>query len=118
MLTALSPVLVPLTDASKGTVKVFEEVPPAMVNPVVAAVGLSPLIEVTVATPRTGVTRVGEVAKTVTPVPVSSVNAPDKLAELNEPNVVALPVEVTAPVRFALATNNLVQTGEPVVPEL
>jgi hypothetical protein len=55
-----------------------------------------------VGVPRIGVTRVGEVAKTAEPVPVSSVKAPKRLAELNEPNDVALPTEVTAPVKLAL----------------
>jgi hypothetical protein len=55
-----------------------------------------------VGVPRIGVTRVGEVAKTADPVPVSSVKAPKRLAELNEPKDVALPTEVTAPVKFAL----------------
>jgi hypothetical protein len=54
--------------------------------------------------PRAGVTRVGLVAKTADPVPVSSVNAASKFAELNDPKDVALPTEVTAPVRFALVT--------------
>ena len=47
-------------------------------------------------------TKVGEVAKTADPVPVSSVRAAKRLAELNEPREVALPTEVTAPVRLAL----------------
>jgi hypothetical protein len=51
--------------------------------------------------PRAGVTRVGLVAKTADPVPVSSVNAASKFAELNDPKDVALPTEVTAPVRLA-----------------
>jgi len=55
-----------------------------------------------VGVPRMGVTRVGEVANTADPVPVSSVKAPKRLAELNEPNEVALPTEVTAPVKLAL----------------
>jgi hypothetical protein len=55
-----------------------------------------------VGVPRIGVTRVGEVAKTAEPVPVSSVKAPKRLAELNEPNEVAFPTEVTAPVKLAL----------------
>ena len=55
-----------------------------------------------VGVPRIGVTRVGEVAKTAEPVPVSSVKAPKRLAELNEPKDVALPTEVTAPVKLAL----------------
>jgi hypothetical protein len=48
------------------------------------------------------VTKVGEVANTADPVPVSSVKAPKRLAELNEPKDVALPTEVTAPVKLAL----------------
>ncbi len=48
------------------------------------------------------VVNVGEVPKTATPVPVSSVNAPNRLAEENEPREVAFPTEVIAPVRFAL----------------
>jgi hypothetical protein len=55
-----------------------------------------------VGVPRIGVTRVGEVAKTADPVPVSSVKAPKRLAELNDPKEVALPTEVTAPVKLAL----------------
>jgi hypothetical protein len=55
-----------------------------------------------VGVPRIGVTRVGEVANTAEPVPVSSVKAPKRLAELNEPKDVALPTEVTAPVKLAL----------------
>ena len=46
--------------------------------------------------------RVGEADNTTVPVPVSSVSAPDKFAEVKEPNEVALPVEVTAPVKLAL----------------
>jgi hypothetical protein len=55
-----------------------------------------------VGVPRIGVTKVGEVANTADPVPVSSVKAPKRLAELNEPKEVALPTEVTAPVKLAL----------------
>jgi len=55
-----------------------------------------------VGVPRIGVTRVGEVANTADPVPVSSVKAPKRLAELNDPKEVALPTEVTAPVKLAL----------------
>jgi hypothetical protein len=54
-----------------------------------------------VGVPRIGVTKVGEVEKTTTPVPVSSVKAESKFAELNEPREVALPVEVIAPVKLA-----------------
>ena len=55
-----------------------------------------------VGVPKMGVTKVGLVAKTAAPLPVSSVKAPAKLAEVNEPKDVALPTEVTMPVRFAL----------------
>jgi hypothetical protein len=55
-----------------------------------------------VGVPRIGVTKVGEVANTADPVPVSSVKAPKRLAELNEPKEVALPTEVIAPVKLAL----------------
>lgn len=54
-----------------------------------------------VGVPRTGVTSVGVLAKTFAPLPVSSVKAAAKLADVNEPKEVALPVEVTAPVRLA-----------------
>jgi hypothetical protein len=57
-----------------------------------------------VGVPRIGVTKVGEVAKTADPVPVSSVKAPKRLAELNDPKEVALPTEVIAPVKLALVT--------------
>jgi hypothetical protein len=40
-------------------------------------------------------------ANTFAPVPVSSVNAAARFADVNEPKDVALPTEVTAPVRFA-----------------
>ena len=62
------------------------------------------LIVVAVAAPKTGVTKVGDVANTATPVPVSSDKAVAKLADVNEPNDVAFPVDVTAPVKFALVT--------------
>jgi hypothetical protein len=55
-----------------------------------------------VGVPRIGVTKVGEVANTADPLPVSSVKAPARLEELNEPKDVALPTEVTAPVKLAL----------------
>jgi hypothetical protein len=40
---------------------------------------------VAVATPRTGVTRVGDVAKTFTPVPVSSLKEDNNCADVIEP---------------------------------
>jgi len=54
-----------------------------------------------VGVPRIGVTNVGEVANTLAPLPVSSVKAAAKFAEVNEPKDVALPTEVTAPVKLA-----------------
>jgi len=72
---------------------------PVLIGKPVALVKV-PLVGV----PRMGVTRVGEVANTAEPVPVSSVNAASKFAELNDPKDVALPTEVTAPVRLALVT--------------
>ncbi len=63
-----SPVLVPDTVASKGTVRTLlfeiDSVP-------VDAVRVSPFIDVAVATPISGVTRLGLVAKTSAPLPVS-----------------------------------------------
>lgn len=57
--------------------------------------------------PNIGVTRVGLLANTFAPVPVSSVNAAAKLAEVKDPNEVALPTEVTAPVKLALVVTVL-----------
>jgi hypothetical protein len=51
--------------------------------------------------PRAGVTRVGDVENTAEPEPVSSVRAVISWADVNDPNAVALPTEVTAPVKFA-----------------
>ena len=51
---------------------------------------------------RVGVAMVGEVPKTATPVPVSSVRAVRRLAEVNDPSDAALPTEVMAPVKLAL----------------
>lgn len=52
--------------------------------------------------PRFGVTNVGEVANTATPVPVSSESAVKRLDEVKEPSTVAFPVEVICPVKLAL----------------
>lgn len=52
--------------------------------------------------PSAGVTRVGDVENTAEPEPVSSVRAVISWAEVNDPNAVALPTEVTAPVKLAL----------------
>jgi hypothetical protein len=65
------------------------------------------LILVAVATPNTGVTRVGDVANTLTPVPVLSVRAAAKLADEGVPKKVATlaarpetPVEIGRPVQL------------------
>ena len=57
--------------------------------------------------PNAGVTSVGLFANTFAPVPVSSVRAAAKLAEVNDPSEVALPTEVTAPVKLALVVTVL-----------
>ena len=54
--------------------------------------------------PNTGVTSVGDVENTAEPEPVSSVRAVISWAEVNDPKLVALPTEVTAPVKLALVT--------------
>jgi hypothetical protein len=60
------------------------------------------LVNITlVGVPRIGVTNVGLVANTAEPVPVSSVKAAKRLAELKDPNDVAFPTEVTTPVKLA-----------------
>jgi hypothetical protein len=74
---------------------------------VAGAVKATLLIEVAVATPRTGVTSVGEVAKTKEPDPVSSVTAVAKFADEGVARNVAtpvpsplIPVETGSPVQF------------------
>ena len=57
---------------------------------------------VAVAAPNTGVTNVGLVANTLEPLPVSSVSAVARLAELKEPNDVAVLLDVIAPVKFGI----------------
>ena len=64
----------------------------AKVAEVAGAVKATLLILVAVATPKTGVTRVGDVANTLTPVPVLSVSADAKLADEGVPKKVATPV--------------------------
>jgi hypothetical protein len=54
--------------------------------------------------PSAGVTRVGLVANTADPVPVSLVKAVANCADVNEPSEVEFPMDVTAPVRLALVT--------------
>jgi hypothetical protein len=60
--------------------------PAAMVNVPVLEVRVKPLIEVASAAPKVGVTSVGEVAKTRTPVPVSSEITPASWAEVVDAN--------------------------------
>ena len=71
------------------------------VTPVVRGKPVALVNVALVGVPRMGVTNVGDVANTADPVPVSSVNAPNRFAELNEPREVALPTEVIAPVKLA-----------------
>ena len=59
-------------------------------------------ILVAVAIPSAGVTRVGEVANTFAPLPVSSVNAAANSADVKEPNDVVVLLDVIAPVRFGI----------------
>jgi hypothetical protein len=79
----------------------------ANVAEVAGAVNATLLMLVAVATPKTGVTRVGDVANTLTPVPVLSVRADAKLAEDGVPKNVATlaakpetPVEIGRPVQL------------------
>ena len=86
-------------------VRLFENVSVFAAAPVkvyVPVVSVLPLILVAVAAPRTGVTSVGVLAKTLAPVPVSSVRAAARLAEVKEPSDAAFPTDVIAPVRLAL----------------
>jgi hypothetical protein len=57
--------------------------------------------------PSAGVTKVGDVANTAEPVPVSSVSAVANCAEVKEPRDAAFPTEVTIPVRLALVVTLL-----------
>ena len=78
----------------------FNEAPDPL--KVVAVTIPETLILVAVAAPNMGVTRVGLVANTFTPVPVLSVSAVDKFDELKEPNEVAVLTDVIAPVRLGI----------------
>ena len=51
--------------------------------------------------PSAGVTRVGDVANTTAPEPVSSVSAVASWADVNDPSTAAFPTEVTCPVKLA-----------------
>ena len=78
----LSPVLVPETEASAGTVKVLDAVPPAIVNPVAAEARVKPLTDVGVIAPRVNV---------IAGVVVLSATSPDT------PLAVVTDTEVTVP---------------------
>ena len=102
----------PLPRMTLLAVRVVKLVPPLAtgsvpVTPVVSGKPVALVKTRAVGVPRAGVTSVGLVANTATPVPVSSVSALARLAEVNEPNNVALPVEVTAPVKFAFVVTLL-----------
>jgi hypothetical protein len=97
----------------------------AKVAEVAGAVKATLLILVAVATPNTGVTRVGDVANTLTPVPVLSVRADAKLADEGVPKKVATPVakpdtpvEIGRPVQLVrvpevgVPSNGVVRVGE------
>jgi hypothetical protein len=97
----------------------------AKVAEVAGAVKATLLILVAVATPKTGVTRVGDVANTLTPVPVLSVRADAKLADEGVPKKVATPVakpdtpvEIGRPVQLVrvpevgVPNNGVVRVGE------
>jgi hypothetical protein len=78
--------------------------PLSMVKVPVEEVMVRPLILVAVATPKTGVTNVGEVAKTSAPLPVSPVTAAAKLAD----DGVAKNVATPAPRPVIVPTGKLV----------
>ena len=59
-------------------------------------------ILVALAEPNDGVTRVGEVANTAEPEPVSSVSAVANCADVKEPNDVVVLTDVIAPVRLGI----------------
>jgi hypothetical protein len=76
----------------------------AALPPIFSAVAVPVTLVITpeAGVPRAGVTSVGLVAKTFAPDPVSLVSAAANCADVNDPRLVALPTEVTAPVRLAL----------------
>jgi hypothetical protein len=91
------PLIVPPVRVAPLEARVFRvavEDAPRVVNEPAAGVTLPimPWNDVPVATPNTGVTNVGLVAKTAEPVPVSSVKAERRLSELGVARKVATPV--------------------------
>ena len=69
-----------------------------------------------VAFPMFGLVKAGEFENTTTPVPVLSVKAPNKLAELKDPKEVVFPTEVIAPVKLALVVT--VEAFPVILPEI
>jgi hypothetical protein len=85
-----------------GILVVDVAVPVSAPTNVVAVTIPETLILVALAAPNTGVTNVGLVANTFAPLPVSSVSAVAKFADVNEPNDVVVLLDVIAPVRFGI----------------
>ena len=79
--------------------------PPLMVRPVAPVP--PPMVEDAL---ERSPARSGLVLNTALPVPVSSVSAVLRFAEVNDPSDAALPTEVTIPVRFAFVVS--VSRGE------
>jgi len=77
---------------------------PIVVDEVIPVIG-SPVQLVRIpelGVPNTGVIRVGLVANTAAPVPVSSVNAVKSCSDVKEPNNVVVLTDVIAPVKFGI----------------
>jgi hypothetical protein len=75
---------------------------PTNIGPLVNVEPEETTILVAVAIPNEGVTRVGEVANTLAPEPVSSVSAVANCADVKEPNDVEVLTDVIAPVRLGI----------------
>lgn len=98
----VSPVTAAARFAELGVAKNVATPDPKPLTPVLIG---KPVALVSVAlegVPKAGVTNVGLLANTAAPLPVSSDKAPASCDDVNEPKDVALPTEVTAPVRLAL----------------
>jgi hypothetical protein len=85
-----------------GILVVDVAVPVSAPTNVVAVTIPETLILVALAAPNTGVTRVGLVANTAEPEPVSSVSAVAKFADVKEPNDVVVLLDVIAPVKLGI----------------
>ena len=114
-----SPVLLPNDDpeivASPITVRVLLMVPPEIVKPVACDVGINPLILVAVATPSIGVVKVGVLAKTADPVPVSSVSVVANCNEVTLPACVPYNVPLVGKVTLVAAVEVSVVENAPTV---